>query len=178
MMGALLDRKYERLFALLDVNGDGVIAEDDFVLMAGRVRASFGEERSLAKGRRYADAMTHYWQALRATADTDGDGVIDRDEFRRAVLHVSADFDTLIGPLYEAGFHFADRDDDGLVGRDEFAAVIAAVGVPERHAAQTFDLLAGPDGTLTLERLMAAAARYYRGDGSADDAGDQLFGPL
>ncbi|BBA98435.1 putative calcium-binding protein [Actinacidiphila reveromycinica] len=177
-MGELLDQKYERLFSLLDVNGDGAIAEDDFVAMADRVRASFGDERSLAKGQRYSDAMADYWHALRATADADGNGRIDKDEFRRAVRHVSDNFDTLIGPLYSAGFHFADRDDDGLVDRGEFAAVVAAVGVPADHAGHTFDLLSGPSGTLTLEQLMTAAAQYYCDEDPANGASHQLFGPL
>lgn len=178
-MGALLDQKYERLFSLLDVNGDGVIAEDDFVLMADRVRASFGEERTAAKGERYADEMLNYWHALRATADTDGDGRIDKSEFRQAVRHVSENFDTLIGPLYEAGFHFADRDGDGLVSRDEFAAVVAAIGVPEGDAGATFERLAGgADGTLTLAQLMTAATQYYCDEDPANSASHQLFGPL
>lgn len=177
-MGALLEQKYERLFALLDVNGDGVIAEDDFVLMADRVLVSFDGEIFAEKGRKYTEELMNYWRALRATADTDGDGRIDKAEFRQAVRQVSGNFDTLIGPLYEAGFRFADRDDNGLVDKGEFAAVIAAIGVPAGEAEATFDQLAGAGGQLTLDRLMTAATQYYCDEDPANSASHQLFGVL
>lgn len=177
-MSALLDQKYEKLFALLDVNGDGVIAEDDFTLMAERVLVAFGEERAAGKGQKYADAMMNYWHALRETADTDGDGRIDGGEFRRAVRQASDNFDTLIGPLYEAGFHLADRDDDGLVSREEFVAVEQAIGVPADEAGATFDRLTEQGESLTLDRLMAAATQYYRNEDPAHTESHLLFGAL
>ncbi|WNE95250.1 EF-hand domain-containing protein [Streptomyces luomodiensis] len=179
-MGALLDQKYERLFSLLDANGDGVIAEDDFELMAGRVVAAFGEESS-AKGATYADEMLNYWRALREAADADGDGRIDKDEFRQALSQVSDHFDTLVGPLYEAGFQLADRDGDGLVGKEDFIAVFVAIGVPAPEAGAAFDRLTGQDrqdGQLTKGRLMAAAAQFYRSEDPGDTASHLLYGAL
>ncbi|QLH25640.1 calcium-binding protein [Streptomyces sp. Rer75] len=177
-MGALLDQKYEKLFALLDANGDGVIAEDDFELMGGRVLAAVDEERTAAKGKEYADALMTYWRALRETADADGDGRIDKGEFRQALHQVSDHFEMLIGPLYRAGFHLADRDDDGLVGREDFVAVISAVGVPEAEAGAAFDRLAEHGGQLTKDQLMTAASQYYRDEDPANSASHLLFGAL
>ena len=177
-MGALLDQKYEKLFALLDANGDGVIAEDDFELMGGRVLAAVGEERSAAKGKEYADALMTYWRALREIADADGDGRIDKGEFRQALHQASDQFDVLIGPLYRAGFHLADRDDDGLVDRAEFVAIISATGVPEAEAGVAFDQLAEHGGQLTKDQLMTAASRYYRDEDPANTASHLLFGAL
>ncbi|MEU5088391.1 EF-hand domain-containing protein [Streptomyces sp. NPDC021356] len=176
-MSELLNQKYERLFSLLDANGDGVIAEDDFTLMAGRCVTAFGGEQT-AKGQVYAAEMLNYWRALRETADADGDGRIDRDEFRQALRHVSDDFDTLIGPLYAAGFHLADRDDDGRVGREDFVTVLTAIGVPADGAGPAFDSLAGPDGQLTKDQLMTAATGYYRDDDPANTTSHLLFGAL
>jgi Ca2+-binding EF-hand superfamily protein len=177
-MGALLDQKYEKLFALLDANGDGVIAEDDFELMGGRVLAAFNEERTAAKGKEYADAMMNYWRALRETADADGDGRIDKGEFRQALRQVSDNFDTLIGPLYQAGFHLADRDDDGLVGREDFVAVLSAIGVPVAEAGEAFDRLTEQGGQLAKDQLMTAATQYYRDEDPANTASHLLFGAL
>lgn len=176
-VGALLDQKYEKLFSLLDVNGDGVIAEEDFELMAARVLTASSEERT-AKGEKYADAMMNYWRALRETADADGDGRIDRDEFRQALRQVSVNFDTLVGPLYQAGFHLADRDDDGLVGKEDFVTVLAAIGVPATEAGATFDGLTEQDGQLTKDQLMTSAAQYYRNEEPAGTSSHLLFGAL
>lgn len=177
-MGALLDQKYEKLFSLLDANGDGVIAEDDFALMAGRVVAAFGEDRAV-KGEKYTGEMMNYWRALRETADADADGRIDRGEFRQALRQVSDHFDTLIGPLYRAGFHLADGDGDGLVGKEDFVAVIGAIGVPAAEAATAFDRLTGQSEQLTEDQLMSAATHYYRSEDPVDDtASDLLFGAL
>ena len=176
-MGALLDQKYEKLFSLLDANADGVIAEDDFELMAGRVLAAFSEEQT-TKGKKYADEMMNYWRALRETADTDGDGRIDKGEFRQALRRLSENFDTLIGPLYSAGFHLADRDDDGLVGRDDFVTVLVGIGVPTAEAAAAFDRLAEQDGQLRKDRLMTAATQYYGDEDPANSASHLLFGAL
>lgn len=176
-MGALLNQKYEKLFSLLDMNGDGVIAEDDFELMANRVLTAANEERT-AKGQKYADAMMNYWRALRETADADGDGRIDQEEFRQALGRVSVNFDTLVGPLYQAGFQLADRDDDGLVGKQEFVTVLAAIGVPATEAGATFDGLTEQSGQLSKERFMTASAQYYRNEDPADNASHLLFGAL
>lgn len=174
-MGELLDWKYGRLFSLLDANRDGAIAEDDFELMAGRVLEATGEQRT-AKGRRYAGEMMNYWQALRGTADADGNGRIDKSEFQHALSRVSRDFDTLIGPLYQAGFRLADRDDDGLVERQEFITVLAAIGVPVTQAEAAFDGLADGDGRLTERRLMDAATLYYRDENPDNSSSHLLFG--
>ncbi|MEU6476524.1 EF-hand domain-containing protein [Streptomyces sp. NPDC047017] len=181
-MGALLDQKYEKLFSLLDANGDGVIAEDDFTLMAARVIETFGDGPLASKGKAYADEMLKYWRALRDTADTDGDGQVDKDEFSRALHQVSDSFDTLVGPLYRAGFHLADRDDDGLVTKEEFTVVMVAIGVPPEEAGAAFDRLTerggGPDGQLSQDQLMSAAEQFYRTEDPADTAGHLLFGTL
>ncbi|MEW1751701.1 EF-hand domain-containing protein [Streptomyces angustmyceticus] len=176
-MGALLDQKYEKLFSLLDTNGDGVIAEDDFELMAGRVLAASREEDT-QKGKKYAGEMMNYWRALRSSADADGDGRIDREEFRRALRQVSDTFDTLVGPLYHAGFHLADRNDDGLVGREDFVVVLAAIGVPATEAGATFDRLTEGNGQLAKDQLMTAATQYYCDEDPANTASHLLFGTL
>ena len=179
-VGALLDQKYEKLFALLDANGDGVIAEDDFELMGSRVLAAVGEERTAVKGKEYADALMTYWRALRETADADGDGRIDKGEFSQALSQVSDHFDMLIGPLYRAGFDLADHDDDGLVGKDGFVAVISAIGVPEEEAGAAFDRLTETEqgGQLSKDQLMAAATQFYRDEDPANTASHLLFGAL
>lgn len=176
-MGALLDQKYEKLFSLLDTNGDGVIAENDFELMAGRVLTATDEERT-EKGEKYADEMRNYWQALRDTADADGDGQISKDEFHQALRQVSNTFDTLVGPLYQAGFHLADRDDDGLVGREDFVTVLAAIGVRAPEAGASFDRLTEQSGPLTKNQLMTAATQYYCNEDPTDTASHLLFGAL
>ncbi|GAA3722333.1 calcium-binding protein [Streptomyces tremellae] len=176
-MSALLDQKYAKLFFLLDSDGDGVIAEDDFELMAERVVIAFGEQDT-ARGEEYAQRMARYGRALRAAADTDGDGRIDEGEFGRALLRVSDDFDTLVGPLYEAGFSLADRDGDGLVDKRDFGTFMVAVGVPEDAAGAAFDALADQGGRLSRAALMAAAAEYYRGAGPSATSGHLLFGAL
>ncbi|AZS82957.1 EF-hand domain-containing protein [Streptomyces griseoviridis] len=174
-MGELLDWKYERLFSLLDANSDGVIAQDDFTLMAGRVLEATGEQRT-AKGEAYKGAMMNYWLSLRQTADADGNGRVDKNEFRSALRRVSVDFDTLIGPLYQAGFRLADRDGDGLVARQEFTTVLVAIGVPATQAESAFDGLADQDGRLTESRLMHAAGVFYRDENPDNSASHLLFG--
>ncbi|MEW2548282.1 calcium-binding protein [Streptomyces sp. NPDC047002] len=176
-MSALLDQKYAKLFFLLDSDGDGVIAEDDFELMAERVVIAFGEQDTV-RGEEYAERMAHYWRALRAAADTDGEGQVDEGEFGRALRRVSDDFDTLVAPLYEAGFRLADRDGDGLVAKRDFGTFMVAVGVPEDAAYTAFDALADAEGRLSRAALMAAAAEYYRGAEPSAGAGHLLFGAL
>jgi len=176
-MSTLLDQKYDKLFGLLDFNGNGVITQQDFEHMADQILLTFGEARTSAKGQELVQEMTNYWHALRHVADADGDGRVSGDEFRDAVHQVSDDFDTLVGPLYRACFRLADRDDDGVVSRDEFIAAEVAVGVPADAAGATFDRLTGQDGHLTMDALVAAVAQYYRDD-AASDGTHLFFGPL
>ncbi|MFI6348568.1 EF-hand domain-containing protein [Streptomyces sp. NPDC050560] len=175
-MGVLLDQKYEKLFSLLDINGDGVIAADDFTLMADRVLEAF-DEKGTEKGGRYSAEMDNYWRSLYDTADRNDDGVIDKEEFLGALHQVSSDFDTLIAPLYRTGFRVADRDDDGVVGRTDFITAFAAIGVPGAEAGRTFDGLTGDSGQVTEDQLMTAVAEYYRGDDTGNTS-RLLFGAL
>ena len=82
--GELLD-KADELFKRADVDKNGAVDKDEFVNILGTLEESYPQIATLTKGA--ADGMLH---DILSKFDEDGDGSLDRREFRRAMAEADS----------------------------------------------------------------------------------------
>lgn len=107
---SLLDY-WKRLFVPMDADGDGVVSREEF--LAGFV--SLGDDPD-----DYARIVTPSAKVFVATADVDGDGELDKSEFKRLFQSSFALSDEDI----DASFADIDTDSSGSISTDELRAAI------------------------------------------------------
>ncbi|MFD9357902.1 EF-hand domain-containing protein [Streptomyces sp. NPDC060031] len=165
-------QRVELIFTLLDVNGNGVIDSDDFDLMTDRVLKAASASHDDAKAAIRA-AFRRYWTTLATELDTNGDGVINVEEFRPFVLDPQR-FGPTITQFAQALSALGDPDKDGLIERSLFVRLMTAIGFDEANIHATFDAL-GPDAEdrITVATYAASIEAYYAPD-MAGIPGDQL----
>lgn len=174
-------KKLERAFGQLDANGNDVLERDDFQAVGARLLLGFGEPPTTTKGRAVLDTFDGIWHTLRREMDTNGDGVLSRDEFRAGMDQSfirGTEYDDVFQPAAEAVMAVCDTDGDGVLSFAEFHEFQRALGTTDSYSRAAFDSLdLDGDGTLNVEELLVAIRQFYTGsDPSAP--GNQLYGPL
>lgn len=166
MTTALLKTKHDKLFDLLDHDCNGTIERQDFdELAADLVAAGAGNPNAQAADKVH-DAYRRAFDRFAAHVDTDGDGVIDRDEFHAAMATQAdreARFDDIWGPTCDVEFDNVDLDGDGALDRAEFTALMEGFGHTAASASAAFDGLA-TDGLITREVYYLAWKTYVSSD--------------
>ena len=184
MLTELQRQKLRLRFALLDTDGDGSLAREDFELVTLRVCAAFGHLPGSADYDRVLGAYLKVWERLCAELEHDPYEPCSLPEFleacERALLRPAGPD---LAPLHDLDlvdlvFDIADADQNGVIDLAEFTAWMHAYGVGARDTIAAFDLIdSDDDGVLSREEMMRAAEEFY----SAVDplvAGNWLFGPL
>ncbi|MFI6046598.1 EF-hand domain-containing protein [Nocardia sp. NPDC051321] len=148
-------------FDLLDANGNGVLDESDFQMLAERIITGLGEPPNSAKARAVMASHQGYWQGLLAHADTNGDGVVSMEEYVAAITGPAANM-AYLRPYAESVAAICDRNDDGMIDRAEYANYMRLVGFDADKADAMFDKLdtAGV-GEIAATEWADVICRYY-----------------
>ncbi|MCM6778387.1 EF-hand domain-containing protein [Nocardia sp. CDC159] len=148
-------------FDLLDANGDGVLEESDFLMLAERIITGLGEPPTSAKARALMASHRGYWQGLLAHADANGDGVVSRAEYLAAVTDSTSNA-AYLRPYADAVAAICDRNDDGMIDRAEYTDYMRVVGFDADHAAAMFAKLdTAGTGRITATEWADVICRYY-----------------
>ncbi|KUM97195.1 calcium-binding protein [Streptomyces yokosukanensis] len=149
---------------VLDQTGDGFVNAADLQAMAHNAcwQLELDEKQEAAL---YA-AFDTWWQHIRATMDTDGDGRVSATEFVTAMLtgidRDPAYLDCGLQVAVRALFHAADTDSSGHLGADEYRALFGGSRV---HPAELNDgfrqLDTDGDGQITEAEFTAAFTDYF-----------------
>ncbi|MFF8954425.1 EF-hand domain-containing protein [Streptomyces sp. NPDC014894] len=178
----VLDTKLDRSFDMLDTDGDGRIRAADLVCLAGRLGTAFGAGAPDAVGR-LQHAFTVLWETDLQHMDADGNGAIDREEWRAGVRRaVAADregFLDRMGAMLRVWLELCDTDADGRITRAEYTTMYGAtLGLPSGPLNEAFTTLdIDGDGHLDGDELRAAVEEFYTSE-ATDTPGNWLFGPL
>ncbi|MEV7525397.1 EF-hand domain-containing protein [Streptomyces sp. NPDC091371] len=143
------------IFAMLDVDGDGVISMPEYVSRPTRLAQALGldvEEPAVMA------AITAHEQ-LYAAMDADGDGRVTFEEYAN---WAGADtFDTSCRPALGSLFDLADADGDGHLDREEFTLLRSALGNAVERARAAFDVLdADGDGRVGREEYLGSIRSF------------------
>ncbi len=149
----------DRIFTVIDLDGNGEISLDDFGAMARGVGREFELEAGSPEVQRLLEAYQDVWDYIRG-ADVDVDDVVTKAEFRQA--HETGRLST--SELLEkwqvvsrCAFDLADQDGDGYLDEDEFAGIYRGAGVTDPQvAAIAFGAMdVDSDGHLDRDEFLA-----------------------
>ena len=118
MAGSVQRAKYDRLFDIFDVTGDGFVSQEDFDSAVHRVVSADHGSPNGSRAQAVRDAANHFWEGLCEHADVDESGRISREAFTSALdaaFLQGSRFDELLRPAAEAWFELYDADGDGRV---------------------------------------------------------------
>lgn len=181
MLTDLQRRKLTRYFRVYDIDDDGRIAAADFERVVENVRILHGLDTTSPAHRALRDAYLHRWAALRESADHDGDGGIDLDEwlaYWADVIRSDERYEVEVATTVRRMLELFDTDEDGVLRPPEFADFFGIYGLGADLARSTFeDLDADGDGVITRSELVEIGHEFYRGD-DPDAPANRLYGPL
>lgn len=162
------------VFTLFDADGNGVLEDADFELMANRVLEAATGSDDADKAAMLA-AFRGYWAVLSDNLDADHDRRITFEEYQACVLSPEL-FDEAIGEFADALAKLGNPRGDGLVARSVFMPLMTAIGFEPANSDALFDAF-GPDASdqIEAETWVTGIKDFYHPD-KAGIPGDHLVG--
>jgi len=169
--GPIWKQKIRTLHARLDIDGDGLITQNDFTVMIDRF-VTFGDvtPRQLHKIR---SLLTKMWGEI--LAPMAAEGPITADAYIKALMRqgVKSKSRTTFG-IYSQFFDVIDSDYDGHVSFPEFLVYWQVMGMDTTYAKESFDAIDGDqDGSVSKAQYLLAAERFFCGNEPSN-----FWGPL
>ena len=181
MLTDLQAKKLTRYFQVYDITDDGRIESSDFERVIENVRVLRGASERSLDGNGLRQAYMAFGAALSASADSDGDGGIDLDEwlaYGQIALEDDARYEAEVEAITNHLFPVFDTDEDGEIGPDEFADFYGVFGLGGNLARSIFvELDANNDGVISRDEFLEIGRQFYRSD-DRGSAGNMLFGPF
>ncbi|MFD8985064.1 EF-hand domain-containing protein [Streptomyces sp. NPDC059564] len=178
----VLEQKLRRIFAMLDLDGDGRLVEDDVLALADRLAAAFDVQET-TKITQLRSALGEFWRKDLSSMAVDGSGPVDASEFvagmpkalgndRQGVLE-------RLTAVVAGWMDIADTDGNGLIDEDEYVTMFSkTLGASPADLKVAFAKLdRDGNGTLDREEIRRATEEY----GTSEDPqapGNWLFGSL
>ncbi|WP_367127573.1 EF-hand domain-containing protein [Saccharothrix sp. HUAS TT1] len=173
----LKQRKYDKVFELIDADHDGRIDQGDIKAIADKWCEALGAKAGSAEAARLAKLASDMWTGLQQHTDLNVDATISRDEWSTAARDPGFVDDVAV-PFSLAAFDAADRDDDGQISFEEMAAAQTRGGMAESESRAAFDRMdRDHDGLVSRDEFATAVREFYLSD-DPSASGNELAGNL
>ncbi|RRR99606.1 EF-hand domain-containing protein [Glycomyces terrestris] len=163
----MLTAKIAHGFDHLDADGDGLLSEDDHVLLGKRAAAELGHAPGSPEESWIINAYLAIWNGLHRPHLPEGIDAIDKATFVASTRTLAEDpeaAEATVGQLARTFHAIADADASGDVSREEFKSFSRShfPGLSDEDIATAFKHLdLDGDGTLTEEEFVAAIVEYW-----------------
>jgi Ca2+-binding EF-hand superfamily protein len=176
MVSAVRKNKLNYVFdTFFDINRDGSIEKSDFELAVEQIAKIRGYAAGDAKYKDTSDRFLEIWDKLRASADTNRDDKVSREEWQ--ALWTIAPLDDEWKKLYmNFMFRLQDTSGDGTIDIEEFTSVCTSFGVPEAEIKTSFDKISnGGKTNIDIGVYQGLWKDYFTSDDAAAP-GNSIFG--
>ncbi|MFE7414603.1 EF-hand domain-containing protein [Streptomyces laurentii] len=162
-----LTAKIEQGFDQLDVDGNGMLTEEDHVEMGRRVAVSLGHAEDSPEAERIIGAYLAIWREVHLPFVPAGGQGIPKERFvasTRALADDPATAEAVLGKLADVYLRIADIDQDGRISPAEFLAFQRGhfPEFTEENAAEAFRHLdTDGDGALSPDEFSRAVVDFW-----------------
>jgi Ca2+-binding EF-hand superfamily protein len=162
-----LTSKIEQGFDQLDVNGNGILTEDDHMEMGRRVASSLGHAQGSPQADQIIGAYTAIWRDVHAPFVPSGSQGISKSQFVASTRTLAEDSEAAgaaLGGLAETYLAIADINQDGQISPEEFLAFQRGhfPELTETMAAEAFSHLdIDGDGVLSPAEFTNAVIEFW-----------------
>eukprot|EP01103_Thecamoeba_quadrilineata_P000826 TRINITY_DN10726_c0_g1_i1.p1 TRINITY_DN10726_c0_g1~~TRINITY_DN10726_c0_g1_i1.p1 ORF type:complete len:184 (+),score=51.43 TRINITY_DN10726_c0_g1_i1:3-554(+) len=171
-LSELQKKKVEHLFRLEDVNGNGVLEENDFVTIARKQLLTAKIDEHSSEGQQYIQTYKNEFAKLAAGADTNKDGKVTLEEFtafltKQIESNNLSFYDNIVNQFLAA----ADLDKDGKVSLKEYVILVGAVGINPKQAEVNFSKFdTNKNGFLEADEFKRLLRAYFTTENPEDVA--------
>lgn len=166
LVGDLRRRKLAKLFDVIDTDRNGAIAVGDYEALGQRLAEVAGSHKTAPQVAEMRETFKLIWDEFQASADTDGDGQVNSEEFAASILvPVATDPGRVvrfIGLTCNLLFGVADSDHNGRISKAEHVRFgREALGLTDSEATTSFNKLDfWKRGYLTMDAYIVAFTEF------------------
>ena len=172
-------QKLPKLFAIHDLNRDGVINWKDFEEYALRIARTRGWGADSDDYKTLVARFVGFWTGLEQLARQRGARKVTLTEWLAywdLILSTPGTYEQMIEPIGRMVFTILDQDGDDAVTVGEYRAIFAPSGIDPAEATSAFEHLdLNHDGRLGIDEILQLADQFFRSN-NPSDPGNALFG--
>jgi Ca2+-binding EF-hand superfamily protein len=179
MLTEFQKQKLPRLFAVHDLNRDGVITRSDFEEYTRRIANTRGWGPESDQYQNLLARFLTFWNGLEESARAHGARQVTVTEwldYWDVILSTPGMFGQIAAPIGRMVFTILDQDGDRSITAEEYASVFAQGGLDPAQAGPAFARLdLNGDGRISVDEIMKLLDQFFRSSDPADP-GNALFG--
>ncbi|MCX4728354.1 EF-hand domain-containing protein [Streptomyces sp. NBC_01306] len=179
---SIIHSKAQHYYNVFHHERDGWVGESDVYAWVGRTTQEFKLTPGTAPASALQKSLLEYWKRLFVPMDTDGDGVVSREEFLAGFVSLEDrpdDYARIVTPSAKVFVATADVDGDGELDKSEFKRLFqSSFALSDEDIDVSFaDIDTDSSGSISTDELRAAI-RVFHSSTDPNDRGHRLLGPL
>lgn len=177
-MNELQQKKFARLFSMLDRDKDGAVERSDYETIGKQIAKLRGLASGSPEEAQIVTRMSAYWDALAKRADKDTNGRVTMAEWGQSMAGGSESMEQTRAQMVGLAASLLDRDGDGKITVDDYKRLFEMVGHKMDDAEDIFKRLdRNKNGKIDTSELATLVGEFLF-SGDSDAPGNWLLGKL